>query len=334
MKTLVFILAILAVLPGAALAQQPAVFRAGTEQVIVPVTVKDSQGRLAEKLEAADFRLYEDRVEQKIASVTSDPASLAVVILIDSGVSRPTGDRVRATFPSLAEAIGELDEAAVVAFSTVARNVVSFTSNKQELHAGLHKITMGADYTLAGETMTSPVPRINGWPVGGAPSGPARASQGAPAPKNIDDAVMEAVRQLEPREAWRRKVILLITDGYNSPRNQVSETEVVAALRKSAIQVYPIGLDGAKISLGSSALPRYARASGGEMFPALRKTTLEPLYNQALEQARYQYVLTYTPRRPPTLAPGFRAIQVKVRQPGYTVIARDGYIPEIGPAQP
>jgi Ca-activated chloride channel family protein len=150
---------------------------------------------------------------------------------------------------------------------------------------------------------------------------------GAPAAKYIDDTVAEAVKQLEPREAWRRKVVLIVSDGYNSPRNQVSTGDVLAMLRKTGVQVYSIGLDGAGVSLGSTPLARYAGATGAEMFPAARRAAIEPLYARALEQARYQYVLTYTPMRPPTLAPGFRSIQVRVRRPDLRVFARDGYFP-------
>jgi hypothetical protein len=70
------------------------------------------------------------------------------------------------------------------------------------------------------------------------------------------------------------------------------------------------------------------------MFTALRKTAIEPLYARIAEQARYHYVLTYVPRRPPTVAPVFRAIEVRVKRPGLNVIARDGYIPDPKAPQP
>jgi VWFA-related protein len=326
----VFILAILA---GGARGQERApVFRAGIEQVVVPVTVKDAQGNLVSGLEASDFRLLEDGVEQKIAGFTSDPAPLGVAVLIDAALSRPTAQRLRATFPSLVEAFSEFDEVGVFSFDTGFRSVVGFTGDKERLLAGLRQMEMGAEYSQAGEPMAATAPRINRVPVGGgAPAGGTVRSQPH---KNIDDAVEAAVRHLIPREPSRRKMILLISDGLNSGRNRVPAESLVALVRKSGVIIHVIGLDDAKLSRNAGSLARFGPPSGGELFTALRKTAIEPLYARITEQARYHYVLTYVPQRPPTVAPVFRAIEVRVKRQGLNVIARDGYIPEPRSPQP
>src|SRR5262249_52428507 len=108
-----FIVATLSLLARGGSAQRPPVFRGGTEQVVVPVTVKDARGQLVPGLQAADFRLLEDGVEQKLASFSADPAPLSVALLIDAALSQPTAQRLRATFPALAEAFSEFDEAGV-----------------------------------------------------------------------------------------------------------------------------------------------------------------------------------------------------------------------------
>ncbi|MBI3695712.1 MAG: VWA domain-containing protein [Acidobacteria bacterium] len=329
---LVFIVAILAWLPLQA--QRPPVFRASTEQVVVPVTVKDAQGRLIGGLEAADFRLLEDAVEQKITGFSADPASLSVAVLIDAALSRPTAHRLRATFPSLAEAFSEFDEAGVFAFDVRFRTVADFTSDRDRIYEALKQMEIGAEYSQAGEPLSAPTPRINGWPVGGPP--PSVRSGGAAPPmfKNVDDAVYAAARLLRARDPGRRKMILLISDGLNSTRNQVSTSDLLATLRKSGVGVYSIGLDDAKLSRNISVLARYGPPSGGEMFTVLKKTSIEPVYARITEQARYQYILTYVPQKPPTVAPVFRSIEVRVKRPAVTVIARDGYIPEPRAPQP
>ena len=317
------------------LAQRPPVFRARTEQVVVPVTVKDTKGQLLEGLQASDFRVLEDGVEQKIAAFSADPVPLSVAILIDAGLSRPTAVRLRATFPSLSEAFGEFDEVAVFSFDQGFRTVAGFTSERERIYDALKQAEIGADYSQAGEPLSSPTPRVNGWPVGGPPpSGRAGAASTSQLLKNIDDAVYAAARLLSARDPSRRKVILLISDGLNSARNQVSVPELLATLRKSGVAVYSIGLDDAKLSRSFNVLARYGPPSGGEMFTALKKTAIEPLYARIFEQARYQYVLAYVPQKPPTVAPVFRAIEVRVKRPAVTVIARDGYIPEPRAPQP
>ena len=269
------LLLIVAILSGGSLgAQRPAVFRATTEQVVAPVTVKDARGRLIGDLERADFRVLEDGVEQKITGFSADPAPLAAAVLIDAALSRPTAQRLRTTFSSLADAFSEFDEAGVFAFDTGFRTATTFTSERERIYEALRQMEIGAEYSQAGEPLSAPVPRINGWPVGGPP--PAVRSGGAAAPrlKNIDDAVYAAARLLRARDPGRRKIILLISDGLNSSRNEVSAADLLTTLRKSGVGVYSIGLDDAKLSRNASVLARYGPPSGGDLFPVLKKTSL------------------------------------------------------------
>jgi len=312
----------------------PPVFRARTEQLMVPVTVKDAGGRLIAGLEGGDFRLLEDGVEQKITGFSADPAPLSVAVLLDAALSRPTARRVKETFPSLAEAFSEFDEVALFSFAAGFGAVTGFTSEKDKIRAGLNQVELGVEYSRAGEPISSPVPRINRWPVGGAPAGAAAGGPAGQPSKNIDDAVQAAARQLAVREPWRRKVILLVTDGLNSSRNRISTAELLTELRRWGVAVYSIGLDDAKLSRGSSVLARYGPAGGGEMFTAIKKTAIESLYARITEQARNSYFLTYTPRKPATVAPVFRSIEVRVKRPAVNVIARDGYLPEPRAPQP
>jgi len=312
---------------AAAAQEPPARFRAGIEQVVVPVTVKDAQGRLVEGLAAQDFRLLEDGVEQKITGLSADPAPLAAAVLIDAALSRPTSERLRETFPSLSEAFSEFDDVGIFAFDTGFRTVEGFTSDKARISGALQRLEMGADYSLPGETLAAAAPRINGWPVGGSPAGAARPG-GPGQGKNIDDAVLAALGLLAPRDPGRRKLLLLISDGLNSARNKISSEALTARLRKSGVIVHVIGLDDAKLSRGSSHLARYGPPTGGELFTAVKKTAIEPLYARITDQSRYHYVLSYIPQKPPTVAPVFRSIEVRVKRPGVKVIARDGYIPE------
>src|SRR6266478_3649518 len=51
--------------------------RIPVDQVIVPVTVKDSSGRLVADLRRDEFRIFEDNVEQRIASFQADVIPLS-----------------------------------------------------------------------------------------------------------------------------------------------------------------------------------------------------------------------------------------------------------------
>ena len=295
-------------------------------RVLVSATVKDTRGALVNNLEAGDFRLFEGGVEQKITSFSAGARPLSAAIVIDKGLNLATAQRLRSTFSSLAEAFSPEDEAGVFSFDTIFRTVADFTSDQDKLYRTLKIMDMGGDYGMAGGPLGASGPVINGQAVLG--GGPAGAGQG-PSPgrtrKDIDDAVLSALEVLAGRGSDRRRIILLVTDGSNSSHNEISTVKLMAALRKSDVEVYSIGLDNARLPRGSGLLTRLAAVSGGELFKAVKQNSIEPLYSRITEQARYQYVLGYTSEK--TGDAGFRAIEVRVTKPGVTVIAREGYIP-------
>src|SRR5260370_9591397 len=58
--------------------------RIPVDQVIVPVTVKDVAGRLVPDLRRDEFRVFEDNIEQKIASFRADVVPISMCDLIDN----------------------------------------------------------------------------------------------------------------------------------------------------------------------------------------------------------------------------------------------------------
>src|SRR5690242_16888300 len=73
--------------PPAAQQGGPATIRVPVDQVIVPVTVKDRSGRLVPDLRRDEFRVFEDNVEQKIASFIAEPIAISMVVLIDNDLN-------------------------------------------------------------------------------------------------------------------------------------------------------------------------------------------------------------------------------------------------------
>jgi len=74
-------------------------------------------------------------------------------------------------------------------------------------------------------------------------------------------------------------------------------------------------------------LPRYAAATGGEIFTGFRRQAVEAAYGNAMEQARSQYTLSY--QTAATKSSQYRKIEVRVSGygTGLKVYARDGYYP-------
>ena len=74
--------------------------RIPVNQVLVPVTVKDSSGRLVADLRQDEFRVFEDNIEQRIASFRAEVAPISMVLLIDNDLksrdAKQVGDSLRA----------------------------------------------------------------------------------------------------------------------------------------------------------------------------------------------------------------------------------------------
>lgn len=77
----------------------------------------------------------------------------------------------------------------------------------------------------------------------------------------------------------------------------------------------------------SNILPKYASATGGEIFREFTKESLEAAYGSAMEESRSQYTLVYNSSA--TASTSYRKIEVRVSGYGSSlkVYARDGYYP-------
>ena len=83
---------LLSALAALALAQRPA-FRAGVELVTVPLTVTHrDRDRSIGELTAADFRVFEDGVEQEVTLLDHARRPVSLTIILDTSLSM-TADR-------------------------------------------------------------------------------------------------------------------------------------------------------------------------------------------------------------------------------------------------
>jgi VWFA-related protein len=126
----------------------------------------------------------------------------------------------------------------------------------------------------------------------------------------LNDAILKAALDLAKRPRERRKVIFIISDGREYHSN-ASYRDVLKVLLSNNIMVYAIGLGGSAIPVYgkvsklhlprfgySDILPKYASATGGEVFNELTRTGLEDAYSRLMGDARNQYTLGYISHAP------------------------------------
>ena len=307
-------------------------------QVVVPVLVKDDSGRLINGLLPKDFSVYEDGVKQKLNFFSSDPLPLSAAVILDLGMPDTAVQKVNRTFPALEGAFSQFDEVSIYTYSSTVSKAKDFAAAGQSLTAVLNELKTKRGRNSGPPVLGGPLgpqgPVVNGRPLD--PSSPTVITP--PRESHVmNDAIVKAAMDLSKRDRARRKIIFVISDGreYGS---DASYADTLKVLLSHGIQVYGVGVEGsaipgynklAKLHLPgygySDILPKYANATGGEIFTEFSREAIESAYARALGDARNQYTLGYVTRLTPSSA--HREIEVRVARPDVKVTAREGYYP-------
>jgi VWFA-related protein len=265
--------------------------------VLVEAGVYDADGRMVRGMTAPEFILEEDGVRQTPDMVAQETIPTTFALLVDSSQSMGRNmDFVRTAAGRLAAYLRPKDHVLVAPFSRTLRAVTGPTSDRQ--------------------TIADAVSAIN--------------AQGGTA---MRDALIDIAGRFEGAEG--RRVIVLITDGYDEHSRSTLE-EAVAALKQAGVTVYSVGIGGvAGISLkGHDELKSVAIDTGGRAFFPPRAEELPNVYDVLAADAQLRYLITYTPinqRRDGT----WRAISLRTIVEGLLVKARTGYYaPKPPPVRP
>jgi Ca-activated chloride channel family protein len=308
----------------------PTRIRIPVNQVIVPVTVKNSAGKLVPDLRRDDFRIFEDNVEQKIASFQADAIPLSMILLIDNDLKSKDAKQVSDSLRSVVAGLSLNDEAFVCRFDQYFHEGKGFITDQDKLLTELKRTHLDDQPSVAPSSPAiSNGPSINGHSAtGDAPNitGGLLNIKGQPT-KALDDAVYAAAQLLKERdpERQRRKIIFLISDGINGPKFNVNNYDTVRKeLLRDNIAVYGVGVGSAFFDRRFERLSKYAHDTGGDVYYGLKSRAMEELYARVTEEARNQYTLAYAPSGTDRGAE-YHSVEVRVRREGLTILAREGY---------
>jgi VWFA-related protein len=323
---------------GSPAAQQaPPIIRTTVNQVIVPVTVKGGEGQLVGDLQKDDFRVFADGIEQKVLRFTAEPTPLSAVVLIDNDLAQKQAEQVQKSLTTISAGFGPNDEAALVTYSEYPTTVAEFSSNNDELFTHLKRLEIGSHSVNVNSGPTNSGPIINGntTPGNTPPSGfglPVHGADRYQTYTDLDDALYAAADMFKNSQANRRKIIFLISDGSNSRQNKHTFNETLRTLLHNDISVYsisvshsvPVPVGKSLVEHGMAELQKYATQTGGDAFYGAKQEELERLYADVTEEARNQFTLTFQPTGVDA-SHDFHPIEVRVRRPGLSILAREGY---------
>jgi len=314
--------------------------RARVELVVVPVNVRDGDGRLVPGLTQEEFSIFEDGKPQTISSFSIDPIPLSAAIVLDDGMSGNALKRIVPLLSVMTAGFAPEDEMASFRYDHVVWKLSDFTSDPAVIQKSFNEIARIAETRPAeaepnvglarGPRILQSLAGIIGVGSNGAPSTvPSGKDRPKPVPTSrlLHDAVYQAATSLRIRPADRRRIIFLISNGQASGANAQNLDKNVDFLLQNDIQVYAVALDFGLIEGAVGNLGVYARSTGGDVFSGSSTRDVETAFARITEQARNQYILGYYSTNSPGGIRGtYRSINVKTSRPGVSITHRKGYV--------
>ena len=264
---------------------------------------------------------------------------MSAAVLIDVGMADTSLRKVQSGVQALQGAFSQYDEVAVYTYGNSVIRESSFTTAGDRLTAALNRIVETKRGQQSGGVPVSGGPFEGGPTVNGRPLDPS-VPQIPIIPKDhrvLNDAILQAALDLSKVQPARRRVIMIVGDGREDG-SRASYADVLKILLTNKISVYAIGVGPAGIPVWrkleqvnvpgtgtGNILPKYASATGGEVFSEFTKQAIENAYSAVTLVARNQYTLGYYTQG--TLAENYLDIEVRVARPGLRVTVKAGYYP-------
>lgn len=293
-----------------------------TTEVMLPVTVRDSQGRFANNLDRSDFRVYEDGKPQPLSDLALRQIPVDVVLMVDASSSVASNlDDFRRAAEGFAAKLAPDDRISLIKFDDRVQLLQDWTKSRFQLRRALARIEPGM-FT------------------------------------RFNDALLLASRQ-QFVESTSRRALILLSDGIDSGRGTTSGAAMLSALLDAQVVVYVVsnteivrgtkraeldslmgGTDASvrfnqirinNLKLGLEVLDRseeqleqIAEATGGRLYKPLSFGALDATYAEVAEELRNQYALYYLPLNKARDG-SFRRVKIEMVNPDFKARTRIGY---------
>jgi VWFA-related protein len=318
--------------------------------VNTPVTVRDAKGSMVHDLEAKDFRITDNGIEQKISHFDLGTDPISVVILIEtSSRIEPLLPEIRKTGILFTQTVmGPQGEAAVVGFNDAVDKLQDFTTNGDLIENTVSHLQAGTSGSRLYDAMAVGVEMLTSRP------------------------------QPTAEKPGRRRLLLIVSEALD----RGSETKLGQVLRQAQlanVTIYSVGLSTTRAQLqakphatqpqlsppGTFPLPpqpgtvqtptteanRYGTmdlmalavwavqhaenqikdhplevattATGGAHISTYKDVSIENAIDEIGGELHSQYTISYTPTG--TDATGYHEIKIQVDRKDLKVRARPGY---------
>ncbi len=290
------------------------VIRIETNLVTVPVRVRDQKGRYIADMQAEEFQIFEEGVEQQVAFFAPVESPFTVILMLDISDSTESSlkDIKQAAFSFISQLRAD-DSVIIIVFDSRLNVLAQPTSDREELRRLLEGINPGGGTRLY-------------------------------------DALDLIARRLLP-QIKERKSIVLFTDGVDIDSRATAD-ESLRKMEESDAIIYCVHYDtyaaiAEKMRKANSSSPvsivsdkgtrredyalarrylnRLADRNGGHRYEARNPKKLATAFSLIAEELRWQYSVGYYPSARGE-AGTRRRINVRVTRPRVDVNARESYV--------
>jgi VWFA-related protein len=211
--------------------------RVQTTLVSVPVIVSDRHGRYISGLKAADFKLFQDRIEQKISYFDAAEEPLNVALLIDTSKStRPVMDDIKSAGVRFLKELRPQDRAMIVSADYDVHVLSQLTSDRKALEKAVRSAGTGEEIGTV-----------------------------------LRDAVAEVIHRSFKRVDGRKAMILL-SDGKDVG-SRINEQDLLDEAAESGAMIYTVYFETGFLRrgwIGATTFPRRRVWVGPNRFPPRR----------------------------------------------------------------
>jgi Ca-activated chloride channel homolog len=239
-----------------------ATIRVEKEVVLVPVSVVDQDNRSVRGLQGKQFRVFDNKVEQTIASFSMDDEPLAVGLVFDT--SRSIGkdlNRSRLAAKAFIETANPEDEFLLVELNDRATLTVPLTTDPERIEARLASTESRGNTALL-------------------------------------DGIYLGLTEIK-KSKKTRKALLVITDG-NDNHSRIAQRELGELIPESDVMIYVIGifaplefLDPVELP-GARLLAWIAEQTGGRLYTG-EPGKLPEIAKDIGVELRNRYVIGFSP---------------------------------------
>ncbi len=295
-----------------------------TNLVTIPVSVSDRNGFYIGNLHQADFKIYDNGVEQKVEYFGTTDKPFTVVLLID--VSPSTSykiEEIQAAANAFVEQLLPQDQVMVIEFDSSVHVLTEVTGDRDKIKKAISRTGFGDGTSLY---------------------------------EGVSFSINQRLDKIQGRKA-----VVLFTDGVDTTSNSASFESTVRDAEESEAVVFPIyyntflnsigiggggvmgtiggagggmgGMGGqstagasAEYARGRAYLNELAAATGGKVYRAESTPGgLTNAFESIADELRRQYTLGYYPSAEGASGER-RQIKVRVERPKLIIRTRDSYI--------